>query len=175
MKTIPISNGMEALVDDEDYNRVIGLVWHIHVKKKGQYLYARTRVKIDGKWEWVMMHRLIIDAPDNVLVDHEDGKGLNNQRYNLRQCSYSENGCNRHRTHGSSEFKGVSWNSQLCKWKVTIQKDGMSHHGGYFFDEAEAAWAYDELALKLHGQFACLNLGLVRSLKRAPWYHGEAA
>ena len=38
-----------------------------------------------------------------------------------------------------SKFRGVHWDIQRGKWKVTIQCAGVAHNLGYFTDELEAA------------------------------------
>ncbi len=67
-------------------------------------------------------------------VDHEDHDGLNCQRCNLRKCVRGENDGNRRKTHGSSQYKGVSWSKDKGKWRacITIEK---TVHLGYFTDE----------------------------------------
>jgi hypothetical protein len=170
VKTIGLSNGMDALVDDEDYERLAGLTWHVMKGGVGKaYIYARTSVKVGNGYKWFLMHRMILGLTGKILGDHRDGDTLNNQRHNLRPCNVSENGCNRHKASGASLFKGVSWNTYMGRWKATIQKSKVMYHLGYFYDEETAAWAYDEAAIRLHGEFANLNFPATRSLTNAPW------
>jgi hypothetical protein len=165
---IVLNNGMITVVDDADYHLVNDRHWYAFVDKRG-YIYARGKIKRDGKWVAELMHRVIMSATPAVVVDHEDGKTLRNLRHNLRCCSRGQNACNRHKVFGESIYKGVWWNRQLEKWQAAVVKDRKRHHVGVFFDELEAAWAYDELAMVLHGEFARLNFEAARMLTRAPW------
>jgi hypothetical protein len=101
-------------------------------------------------------------------VDHEDGKGLNNQKFNLRTATVKQN--NRHanlRADNISGHKGVHWNKHCKKWHAQICVSGRKIHLGLFNAPEDAARVYDVAALKYHGKFALTNamLGLLPSLK----------
>jgi hypothetical protein len=106
------------------------------------------------------MHRLIVDAPHGVLVDHRDGDGLNNTRANLRLCSNAENMRNsgRKRTN-TSGFKGVIHHKKTGKWVARITVNDQEKHLGLFPTREAAARAYDDAARRLHGAFALTNFG----------------
>jgi hypothetical protein len=87
------------------------------IKKRGWVYYARTNFYPSGVYHSeggrqsnILMHRLIMGAPDRLTVDHIDGDGLNNTRSNLRLATDSQNGGNMRVVKSSSGFKGVSWN-----------------------------------------------------------------
>lgn len=109
-----------------------------------------------------MMHRLILDVPKGAEVDHINGNGLDNRRRNLRICTRSENQWNRRLApNNTSGFKGV-YRFQ-GKWRAQIQSFGKKIHIGLYETRIEAARAYDEVAIKCHGDFAATNkrLGLL--------------
>lgn len=56
-----------------------------------------------------------------------------------------------------SAYRGVSWREDRRKWRAYIQVDRTHVHVGYFTDEIEAARAYNEAAVKHHGNKAVLN------------------
>lgn len=56
----------------------------------------------------------------------------------------------------TSPYKGVSWCSNVGKWRVQIARPG-SIHVGLFDSEREAALAYDAEARKVFGEFAYTN------------------
>jgi hypothetical protein len=82
MKTIPLTRGYVALVDDADYERLSQWKWHALVipRAGGRQIYAARNVDIDSK---SFMHRELMALPDRRKVVHKDGNGLNNQRANL--------------------------------------------------------------------------------------------
>jgi hypothetical protein len=57
----------------------------------------------------------------------------------------------------SSKYKGVSWAKKSAVWLASIRYKGKQIHLGLFLDEKLAARAYDEVASKLHGEFAQTN------------------
>lgn len=158
MRTIELTKGFCATVDDEDYARLSGMKWHAWVKTRSdgtRAIYAQCNA---GK-----MHRIIMNAPRGVLVDHIDGDSLNNTRANLRLVTVGENNMNRRGVFmrsgcfTSSRFKGVTWNRAKGKWQAAIRVDGRSRHLGLFAHEQDAAEAYDIAAAVAFGQFAKLN------------------
>ena len=119
VKEIQLANDKGvALVDDEDYNRLIKHKWHLRDIK---IMHAGTKVKIDGKWFEKRMHHFLVDVPEGFEVDHIDQNGLNNQKLNLRVVTHSQNMMNRNSFKGSSsKYKGVSWHKQCKKWFAQI-------------------------------------------------------
>lgn len=151
-KLIPLTQGQQTIVDDEDYTFLMQWKWYCH---QG---YARRTEGGGRKARQIHMHRIILKAPENMEVDHIDGDKLNNQKVNLRLVSHASNTQNaRPRKDGRSPFKGVIWHSQSNKWRPRITVNHRRIHLGYFTDEIEAAKAYDHAARKYHGEFARLN------------------
>lgn len=130
---IPLTQGLYALVDDEDYPAVVGLSWCAMRTRHTFYAYRSGSV---------LMHRML--CPGWPQVDHANGDGLDNRRANLRPASHSQNQANRPKAPGSSsQFKGVQLFRRTGKWRARIKIDGLEHHLGYFMVEADAARAYD--------------------------------
>jgi hypothetical protein len=104
------------------------------------------------------MHRLIMDAPANMQVDHIDGDGLNNTRSNLRLCSNMQNCHNQGvAANNKSGYRGVSWDARRGKWRAVIMVNGRLRSLGYHATPADAAIAYDSAARQLFGEYARLN------------------
>lgn len=74
--TIPLTRGKFTIIDADDLPIVEGRSWQAHERRDGKGWYAVS----DG----TRMHRLLMNAPSNQIVDHRDGDGLNNRRGNLR-------------------------------------------------------------------------------------------
>jgi hypothetical protein len=143
---------MYAIVDTADYEKLDKHKWN--AGRCGERFYANRR--IGGKI--LLMHRVIMDCPKGMVVDHKDHNTMNNSRGNLRVCTPSQNSQNQlpHKT-GSSKFKGVNWYGPRGKWRAYAWVGGKYAHLGYFTDETEAAHAYDKKAIELHKEFAVLN------------------
>lgn len=159
MKQIPLTQGKFALVDDEDFEWLSQWKWC--AQKAGENIYAVRDGKFkDGFHQTIRMHRAILDLTDpSIFCDHVDGNGLNNQRDNLRRCCHAENSRNINLSkRNKSGFKGVSWYKSTSKWVAMVRVNGKGVHLGYFSDIADAARAYNEAALKHHGNFANLNI-----------------
>ncbi len=158
MIKIPLTQGKFALIDDEDYSIVNLFKWYAH---KGYHshnaFYATTNVVLDNKKSTLKMHRLIANVPFNKEADHKDRNGLNNQKYNLRICTDSQNQMNSKSYAGSSKFKGVSWYKITKRWTARITLNRKLIYLGYFKKEKDAAKAYNNKAKELYGEFARLN------------------
>lgn len=149
VKQIPLTKGLVAIVDDEDYERVSIFKWNAgHNERRTCYAQRATRDKT------IMMHRFILGAQDEQEVDHIDGDGLNNQKSNLRLCSRRENQWHK-RGWAPSGFKGVYPMGK--KWRAVITAYGHKHYLGCFDSPVAAARMYDQAARQLHGDFAYLN------------------
>ena len=169
MKTILLSRGFVANVDDADYERVIVAgPWYAVSRRKQTYAYRSVR-KANKKWTLQPLHRFILGMTDTkVWVDHADCDGLNNQRANLRICTPSQNRANTTKRPGtSSQYKGVHWNRARGKWQAVIKVGGKSRGLGYFTDEAEAASAYRTAAREAFGAFARAIKGSKASPRRS--------
>jgi hypothetical protein len=148
MKKIKLTKGYEALVDNDDFAWLNQFKWHYN---------NGTAMRHRG----ILMHREIINTPQDMDTDHINGNRLDNRRRNLRVCTASLNSMNRKkRTNNvTSIYKGV--NSVIVHgrhyWKTQIRKKGMYVYIGYFKQEQHAAMAYDIWAKDLFGEFAKLN------------------
>jgi hypothetical protein len=156
-REIPLTRDMVALVDDEDYERVMALGKWI-AAPNGQTFYAiRTVIcRCAGYTRRcrVSVHNVVLDA---LYVDHINGDGLDNRRSNLRYASPTQNSQNRRpSSRNKSGFKGIS--PKCGRWQAQLQlPGGRNVHIGTFDTPEEAARAYDTAARKHFGEFAWLN------------------
>ena len=159
MKEIQLTQGKVAMVDDADYEWLNQWKWYAHKHPKGSSFYAIRNCCQNGKWISIKMHRIILGLTDpKVPADHKDGNGLNNQRYNLRGCNRAENNRNvPPKRCGFSQYKGVALIKKTGKWNVRIRHNSKALHIGNYDTAEEAAKAYNEAAIKYHGEFAWTN------------------
>lgn len=157
MKTIPLSQGQVALVDDADFEVVNQFKWYA-TKRKHTFYAVRHIKKPDGSDTIQYLHRFLLPGIDR--VDHEDGDGLNNRREkNLRPATAQQNsqGVCRKRPGATSRFRGVSWDKKLGKWKAEISIEGEYRYLGLLESEEDAAHAFDASARKYRGESAHQN------------------
>lgn len=166
MKTVPLTQGYEALVDDEDYERVSHYRWR--VLKNANRRYAIASPRINGVTKTLYLHRFIMDAGTDVFVDHKDGNGLDNQKHNLRFATPQQNSRNNPGRSITSKYKGVSWDKRRSRWKaqIGVARGCKTMCCGRFDTEEQAARAADAAALAYHGDFARLNFPLSEGDKR---------
>jgi len=158
MRKIPLTQGMVALVDDDDYEWLMQWKWFAH-KSRNKWYAARNRQKSEPKGsKTIKMHREINKTPKGIETDHADTESLNNQKYNLRNATNAQNQYNKAPLSGrSSIFRGVGWHKSSKKWMAKSRVGGKVHFIGSFNCEIEAAKSYDNFAKNHHGEFAYLN------------------
>lgn len=155
LKEVALTQNKFALVDDEDYEEI----------SKNKWYFCKYAVRtVGGKkiQRTIWMHRFIMGLgyeSGDIYIDHADGDKLNNQKYNLRICTQTDNVRNGDkRKHNTSGYKGAREHSQAKgKFVAQISYKGICNYIGLFDDVVEAAIAYDESARKYFGEFARLN------------------
>ena len=139
------------LVDTEDLPILDNRSWSM--TDRGYIASKRNKAE-----KTVKLHRAVMNAEAGVSVDHMDGDTANNRKSNLRICAHSDNVKNqRIRSDNKSGYKGVSFCKATNKWRAEIGADSKRILIGHFSDPKEAAHAYNEAALRYHGEFARLN------------------
>lgn len=151
-----------AKVDDEDYDYLMQWKWHSEKHKHCLYAARTERIFEEGvlikrvKRFW--MHRVVLKETDpKVFVDHINHDGLDNQKSNIRLCSSQQNSRNarKRKANTISVYKGVSKSRK--RWCAYIRINRKGIHLGNYDREEDAAQAYNEAAIKYHGEFACIN------------------
>ena len=125
-----------------------------YAAKIGERFYAQRQ----DKGGTIKMHSEILDVPPGMVGDHKNHNTLDNRKSNVRICTPAQNNYNRlPQAAGTSRYKGVYWHKDNCRWEAKIGHNGLAIHIGYYDYEADAAIAYDDMAIELFGEFACLN------------------
>ena len=107
-----------------------------------------------------LLHRLIMNPPENMQIDHKNKNKLDNRRCNLRICTNSENLMNRGKQRDNTTgFKGVSTDKRCKrkKYRARITADKKTYFLGNFEKPDEAGKAYKKAVKQYHGEFARVN------------------
>lgn len=158
MKRIPLTQGKYAIVDDEDYDRLISFKWcAVKSAQKQPRFYAVYGRRTGGKTRMIGMHRVIMDAKPGQIVDHVNRDSLDNRRKNLRFCTVAQNVMNSRKLSGSSKYKGVCKHKKYDVWVAHITVRGKVYFLGQSKVEEDAATLYNVAAQLFFGEFAYLN------------------
>jgi len=157
MKTIELTQGYVATVDDEDYDLVASYKWCASKNGKNN-IYAKR----ESYGKKIYMHREILGLSCRERIDHIDGNGLNNTRENLRMSDAKQNGMNRGKqSNNTSGYKGVVLQKKCNRWQaqLTWRENGRRKniYLGLYATPQEAAIAYNRAAIEMHGEFAKVN------------------
>jgi hypothetical protein len=142
-----------AYIDEGDIELFNSRNWHL--SKARTTFYLMCNMWKDGKNHAMYFHRIIMGFPKE-KVDHKDRNGLNNSRDNLRLANDKQSARNKGKFRNNrSGYKGVYLRSG--RFAAIINANGRQIHGGRYDDPLEAAFVYNELALKYHGEYAGIN------------------
>jgi HNH endonuclease len=167
VRQIVLTQGQTAIVDDDDFERLSERKWNAAWSGSNCSFYAQSNINSEispTRQRTIIMHREIMRVEHGYVVDHINRNTLDNRRCNLRICDRRENALNRNlQRNNKSGFKGVKKHTQCERWMATVQRDRMRKYLGLFESPIEAAEAYDDEVVKLHGEFAVTNhsLGLL--------------
>lgn len=157
MKEIALTQGLVAIVDDADYERLLSYKWFAWASDRSDRNYAATKRK-----GVLLMHRVVMQASPGQFVDHINGDGLDNRKSNLRFVTNSQNAQNRRlqSTKNTSGYKGVSFRKRTGRWEASIKLNQKQKWLGSFTSPLAAARSYDEAAKQLFGDYGRLNFAV---------------
>ena len=154
---IPLTRNQNAIVDEDDFERLAAFNWAAHWSSITHTFYAERWA---GNGKHIKMHRFIMNAKEGEKIDHRSHDTLDNRKENLRQAGLYGNAQNaRIRSDNPSGFRGVSRTplSHVLRWRARIHFRTLPIYVGEYSTPEQAARAYDEAAKKYHGEFAHLN------------------
>lgn len=156
MTEIPLTRGYVTIIDDADAPFVAQHKWYASTRPGGFLPYAVRSVWTPERVKRIYLHRVLMNAPTGLQVDHINHDSLDNRRCNLRIATSAENQANRVSERGQ-KLKGAYLQARTGRWRAQISVNQKVLHLGCFATEEEAARAYDLAALEVFGEFASLN------------------
>ena len=124
--------GEPFYIDKEDFSKVKDYCWWF----RKEYLQGKD----NGKR--ILLHRLIMNCPDDKVVDHINHNTADNRKSNLRIVSRSQNSMNRvKRKDNRSGVTGVYFSEKEQCWAASITKEQKTVTLGFYqnFDMAVKA------------------------------------
>jgi hypothetical protein len=144
------SKGYEFYFDLEDYDLIKDYCWHKH--KTG---YIVTVIYNNKKTKVIRLHRYLINAQNEDIVDHINRKRYDNRKENLRKATPSQNCINiTKRKDNSSGKTGVLWHSRDEVWEVNIGINNKQIYLGRFNNFEEAVNARKEAEKIYHKEYS---------------------
>lgn len=159
MKTLNVSTFKHpntfALVDDEDYEYLNQWKWYAREHSNRLYVIRREKdSEINWKARHLQLHRIIMKAKNGQIVDHIDRNPLNNQKNNLRFCTFAQNLANKKvQVNNTSGYRGVSWNKKSKIWQARVGLNGKEKLIKTSKCIKECVMAYDKFMVGKYKEF----------------------
>jgi len=163
MPKIKLTNGMETIVDDDDYEKFGQYQWRFapnNSKYNTSIGYAVRGHKT------ILLHREIMKTPQGMFTDHINGDKLDNRKSNLRIVNRHQNATNTPKRSAtlSSVYKGVTKENNQNVYRVSVKVGNRIVKINGFQHERHAALAYDLWAIDLFGNYANTNFTGVKCI-----------
>ena len=147
--------GLKFIISPEDWDFVkkysFQAMWSDHTKSY-YVVFSSKKDGLNGQ----LLHRILMNAPEDLVVDHKNRKTLDNRRKNLRVCTHQQNNINKSMySNNKSGVVGVCFHKRDNKWTAQIKVDKKQKHLGNFENLEDAITARKEAEEKYYGEFAC--------------------
>lgn len=145
---IQLTKGFEAMIDSK-FAGLASISFWIALGKIPNVYAATVHA---GKT--IYLHRAVMNAPEDAIVDHIDGNRMDCRLSNLRFATHAENIRNSPiKKNNTSGLKGVTWSKAAKKWTSQIVHNGEKFYLGLFDTKELAFAAYCDASKKHHGEF----------------------
>lgn len=138
---------IETLIDTLDFEIInsINGKWNAWYDNHTRSYYVKCAVPTGKrKGNIHALHRMILNEPSNLVVDHINHDTLDNRRSNLRAISKQGNSQNKkgpHLDNNSSGIRGVTWKKSHSKWEAYFHLNYKRIYVGLFVSKEEAEQA----------------------------------
>lgn len=140
---------LKTIIETKDLEKVKSFPNKWSAYESNGKFYVIGCLQIEGKKKTVRLHRWVMDAPDDMDVDHINGNSLDNRRTNLRLVTHQENMQNRGASkNNSSGYRGVYWYKPGKRWRATTMFNKKQYYLGEFKDKKDAINAVVEFRKK---------------------------
>lgn len=136
-----------ALIDLDDIDKASQYKWSLN--NKGYVRNTKNNL---------LLHRLIMDCPKDMEVDHINHDPLDNRKSNLRICTHQQNLMNKSlQRNSTSGIVGISWSETFSKWKAYIMVNNKYINLGLFSTKEEAIKAREYAEIEYFGEYRKQN------------------
>jgi hypothetical protein len=155
------------MIDLEDLEKVKSYGhWHLSFYKNSGEYYVTHSLRFTGEDEkrhgtTIHLHKIVMDAEKDEIVDHIFRKPLDNRKKFLRIAKNDKNTKNRNgkNKNNKSGYRNVFWHTKSERWLVVLQINGKQKCFGRFkFEDLDKAGILaEEMRQKYYGEFAGIN------------------
>lgn len=153
---IQLTKNQKVSLDKADYEEQKKYNWQAYKFDSGYYAGRSVRTP-EGK-KMIYMHREILKAKPNEIVDHINHITLDNRKKNLRICSHKDNiRYSKKSITNTTGYKGVQRQKGSKTWIARITVNGKHIVSKGYLNIKDAAKEYNRMAIKYFGEYAYIN------------------
>lgn len=130
-----------VLIDIEDINKIEIAKWHAQYDEtiNNYYIVANERNTTVKNRKMLILHRYIMNCPDNMETDHINRNTLDNRKQNLRNVESIINKRNKgFYNNNKSGYKYIYWKKDKQRWRVEINRKDIKKIVGNYKTKEEA-------------------------------------
>lgn len=152
------------IIEYEDHAEIV--LYNKHCEEIGRTLIDLDDVDKARSYKWginkgyaqsskgILLHRLIMNPGDDMVVDHINHDKLDNRKDNLRICSTRQNTMNQDVSKNStSGITGVTWDKTNGKWMAYIKVNYRQITLGRFTNLDDAIQARMDAEIEYFGEY----------------------
>lgn len=153
-----------CLIDIEDYEKIKNYRWFFN--KKRNCIQANKRKNKNKRIKGtIKIHKIIMDCPYNMTVDHINHDIFDNRKSNLRICTNQENSWNKNETvSNTSGHKGIYDDTSRSRFQAYINKNKKRIRKNFPYNENNKEEIYksacewrEQMDKELFGEFSYYN------------------